>query len=243
MTEWAYRANARKRDLDDTRKLADEHGFLARSAYTRKKKHAAIAFVQEVKAGDVIHFYYREKRDIEPLGSYRVLDAHDDAARFQPAFPLGEAALVKLDPGEPNAALVELLRKPSRKGEGYQEDPKLQAFTGWRIERLADVSPPDFSSWRFPQKGTLTRNRSTGEAASREALLARITHDVTVMAGRACIRGLRVTVGTIVNLLAAGRTEQEILDEYPYLEEADLRASLLYAAWRLQERETPLEAA
>lgn len=63
------------------------------------------------------------------------------------------------------------------------------------------------------------------------------------MAGRACIRGLRVTVGTIVNLLAAGRTEQEILDEYPYLEEADLRASLLYAAWRLQERETPLEAA
>ena len=63
------------------------------------------------------------------------------------------------------------------------------------------------------------------------------------MEGRACIRGLRVTVGTIVNLLAAGRTEQEILAEYPYLEEADLRASLLYAAWRLQERESPLEAA
>ena len=63
------------------------------------------------------------------------------------------------------------------------------------------------------------------------------------MEGRACIRGLRVTVGTIVNLLAAGRTEQEILAEYPYLEEADLRASLLYAARRLQERESPLEAA
>ena len=242
MTEWAYRATAKKRSLDDTRELADEHGFLARSAYTRKK-HAAVAFVQEVKAGDVIHFYYREKRDIEPLGSYRVLDAHDDAARFHPAFTLGKAALVKLEDGEPNAALVELLRKPSRKGEGYQEDPKLHAFTGWRIERLADVSPPDFSSWRFPQRGTLTRTRATGEAASTEALLVRITHDVTVMAGRACIRGLRVTVGTIVNLLAAGRTEQEILDEYPYLEEADLRASLLYAAWRLQERETPLEAA
>ena len=46
-----------------------------------------------------------------------------------------------------------------------------------------------------------------------------------------------------MNLLAAGRSEQEILAEYPYLEQADLRAALAYAAWRLQEREFPLEAA
>ena len=144
---------------------------------------------------------------------------------------------------EPNASLVALLRKPTRKGEGYKSDPKLNVFTGWSIERLPDMSPPDFSSWKFPQKGTLTRNRTQEEPTSTDALLARITHDVAVMAGRACIRGLRVTVGTIVNLLAAGRSEQEILTEYPYLEEADLRASLLYAAWRLQERESPLEAA
>lgn len=241
MTEWAYRAKAKKRTLDDTRKLADEHGFLARSAH--KKNHDAIAFVQEVKAGDVIHFYYREKRDIEPLGSYRVLDAQDDPTRFQPAFTTGEAALVKIEEVEPNAALVELLRKSPRKGEGYKNDPKLDAFTGWRIARIPDVSPPDFSSWKFPQKGTLTRKRTPEEPASTDARIARITHDVTVMAGKACIRGLRVTVGTIVNLLAAGRTEQEILAEYPYLEQADLRASLLYAAWRLQEREIPLEAA
>ena len=103
--------------------------------------------------------------------------------------------------------------------------------------------PPDFSTWSFPQQGTLTRKRAQEEQAPTEALLSRITHDVTVMAGRACIRGLRVTVGTIVNLLAAGRSEQEILAEYPYLEQADLRAALAYAAWRLQEREFPLEAA
>ncbi|MHB8474179.1 MAG: DUF433 domain-containing protein [Gammaproteobacteria bacterium] len=55
-----------------------------------------------------------------------------------------------------------------------------------------------------------------------------------------CIRGLRVTVGTVVGLLAAGRTEDEILQAYPYLEHEDLRAALAYAAWRVEEIETTL---
>ena len=119
MTEWAYRANAKKRNLEDTRKLADEHGFLARSAHT--KTGDAIAFVREVRAGDVIHFYYREKRAIVPLGSYRVRGAHDATSRFSPAFESSEAALVKLDEGAPSAALLELLRKPSRKGRATRK--------------------------------------------------------------------------------------------------------------------------
>ena len=71
-------------------------------------------------------------------------------------------------------------------------------------------------------------------------LLQRITHDPGVMGGRPCIRGMRVTVGTIVGLLAAGRTHQEILQAYPYLEADDIRAALSYAAWRTEEVELPL---
>ena len=58
----------------------------------------------------------------------------------------------------------------------------------------------------------------------------RITLDPDVMAGKACIRGLRVTVGTVVGLLAAGRSAEEILSAYPYLEREDIDQSLAYAA-------------
>jgi uncharacterized protein (DUF433 family) len=70
----------------------------------------------------------------------------------------------------------------------------------------------------------------------------RITFDPQVMGGRPCIRNLRVTVGTIVGLFAAGRSEQEILQAYPYLQLEDLRAALTYAAWRAGEHEVPLAA-
>jgi len=70
--------------------------------------------------------------------------------------------------------------------------------------------------------------------------LQRITLDSTVMGGKPCIRGMRVTVGMIVGLLAAGRTEDEILKAYPYLEKEDLREALAYAAWRAEEVEIPL---
>lgn len=65
--------------------------------------------------------------------------------------------------------------------------------------------------------------------------LGRITRDPAVMGGQPCIRGMRVTVGTIVGLLAAGRTREEILQAYPYLEPDDICAALSYAAWRTQE--------
>lgn len=68
----------------------------------------------------------------------------------------------------------------------------------------------------------------------------RISIDPRVMGGKACIRGTRVTVGTVVGLLAAGRSPDEILDAYPYLEQEDIDQSLAYAAWRLEEREVPL---
>ena len=73
--------------------------------------------------------------------------------------------------------------------------------------------------------------------------LNRITFDPAVMGGKACIRGLRVTVGTILGLLAAGRSRQEILTAYPYLEPEDIDQSLAYAAWRVEERDVPLAVA
>jgi len=72
---------------------------------------------------------------------------------------------------------------------------------------------------------------------------SKITLDPEVMGGKPCIRGMRVTVGTLVGLLAAGRTIPEILEAYPYLEEDDIREALGYAAWRVEETEVPLRPA
>lgn len=61
--------------------------------------------------------------------------------------------------------------------------------------------------------------------------LDRITFDPQVKGGRACIRGMRVTVSLILNLIANGMSREEILDTYPYLEPEDIQAALSYAAW------------
>ena len=73
--------------------------------------------------------------------------------------------------------------------------------------------------------------------------LKRITFDPNVMGGKPTIRGLRVTVGMIVGLIAAGHTKEEILKAYPYLEGEDIREALTYAAWRVEEIELPLTSA
>jgi uncharacterized protein (DUF433 family) len=70
--------------------------------------------------------------------------------------------------------------------------------------------------------------------------LDRITFNPAVMGGKPCIRGLRVTVGTLVGLLAAGRSHEEILKAYPYLESEDIQQALAYAAWRVEELELPV---
>lgn len=72
------------------------------------------------------------------------------------------------------------------------------------------------------------------------SLLERVTQDLSVMGGKPCLRGLRVTVGTVLGLLASGKTSEDILKLYPYLEADDIRAALEYAAWRTQETELPL---
>jgi len=69
----------------------------------------------------------------------------------------------------------------------------------------------------------------------------RITFDPHVMGGRACLRGMRITVALIVNLVANGMTTAEILEAYPYLEPDDVRQALQYAAWLAEETVHPWE--
>ena len=72
--------------------------------------------------------------------------------------------------------------------------------------------------------------------------LRRIVRDPQVMEGKACIRGMRVTVGMIVGQIGAGRTIENVLNDFPYLEREDVLEALQYAAWLSQEREIVLAA-
>ncbi len=71
----------------------------------------------------------------------------------------------------------------------------------------------------------------------------RITHTPDVMGGKACIRGMRVTVGMIVKQIGSGTSIDELLDAYPYLEREDVHQALLYAAWLASGQEVELSAA
>ena len=82
--------------------------------------------------------------------------------------------------------------------------------------------------------------RKVPQGTIQAMTIERITLDPQVMGGKPCIRGMRVTVGTVVGLVAAGRTPDEILTAYPYLEAGDISAALTYAAWRSMEQEIVL---
>jgi uncharacterized protein (DUF433 family) len=70
--------------------------------------------------------------------------------------------------------------------------------------------------------------------------LDRITFDPAVMGGRACIRGMRITVALVLNLVANGQTPDEIIADYPYLEVEDIQQALQYAAWLADESVYPI---
>jgi uncharacterized protein (DUF433 family) len=70
----------------------------------------------------------------------------------------------------------------------------------------------------------------------------RITFDPEIMGGRACIRGMRITVSLVINLMANGMKVNEIIEDYPYLEPEDIQQALKYAAWLSDDMVTPVEA-
>ena len=65
----------------------------------------------------------------------------------------------------------------------------------------------------------------------------RISHDINIMGGKACIKGTRVTVGMIITQLSDGKSFADLLEEYPYLVEADIVEALKYSAWLVNSRE------
>jgi uncharacterized protein (DUF433 family) len=126
------------------------------------------------------------------------------------------------------------------------------------MAKVADVEPPDERDrWISAEAHHLTVVLAEPKVAYETQVglskvgsddeemmtLTRVTFDPKVMGGKPCIRGMRVTVGMIVGLVAAGYSTAEILAAYPYLEAADVREALNYAAWRVEERDYPLVAA
>lgn len=63
----------------------------------------------------------------------------------------------------------------------------------------------------------------------------RITADPRILGGKACVRGMRISVSLIINLIANGMTTDEIIEEYPDLEPEDIRQALQYASWTAED--------
>ncbi|MEI8331561.1 MAG: DUF433 domain-containing protein [Methanomicrobiales archaeon] len=102
--------------------------------------------------------------------------------------------------------------------------------TGYRLG-LSGPRQDHFRQWG-PFLGTVV-----DAARSRNS---RDTQQSDTMGGKACIRGMRVTVGMIVGQIGAGHSIDEVLADYPYLEREDILQALRYAAWRADEREIML---
>jgi uncharacterized protein (DUF433 family) len=81
----------------------------------------------------------------------------------------------------------------------------------------------------------MTKGKRTARVTGLGERFSRITFEPGKMGGRACIRGLRITVGLIVSLVAEGVSWDEILRDYPDLEAEDIREALAYAAWLTRE--------
>jgi uncharacterized protein (DUF433 family) len=108
---------------------------------------------------------------------------------------------------------------------------------------MVDDSPDKgTASFRLPKRfAIVSRHHNSLRGRATMQQLNKITHDRGVIGGKPCIRGLRVTVGTIVGLVANGYSTDDILKAYPYLQPDDIRQALTYAAGRVEEMEIPIE--
>lgn len=163
MSEWVYKATPTKVGYEDTKDLALNRNFLARSAFT--DKGARPARVSKVKPGDIIHFYYRlATKEVETLGSFRVLDG---GTRFPDQFSdyVAGTALVRVKAS--NLEFIRELEKDHKldPDKGYVIDPVLEVFTGWAIEKLEELKAPAFDQeklfpsarttlWYYPHPGS-----------------------------------------------------------------------------------------
>jgi uncharacterized protein (DUF433 family) len=119
--------------------------------------------------------------------------------------------------------------------------PPLGRLVAQRLVRALAVIEGDVIEGEvLGQVITRASNHSPSQRVSRRSRvweqLNRITQQPDVMGGKACIRGMRVTVGMVVGQIGAGHSVDEVLADYPYLEREDIMQALRYAAWRSRVR-------
>jgi len=71
----------------------------------------------------------------------------------------------------------------------------------------------------------------------------RVSHNIDIMGGKACITGTRVTVSMILTRISNGKTIEELIEEYPYITRDDIEEALMYAAWAVEAREVVIASA
>lgn len=144
MQEWLYRASDAGASADETRALADEFGFVCRSAFADAAQSQLIANVARVGFGDIIHLYFADAKAGQSLGAFRVVgpNRHPNGAQFGAAIP--KTTLRRVAAG----ALRERLP------ESYKVDPKLGEFCGWPVVR-EERSSPSFLRELFPGRNAL----------------------------------------------------------------------------------------
>lgn len=156
MAEWVYKANTTRASFDDTHDLAIINHFLCRSAYEPGSDAdglRAVGFVANVKVDDLIHFYYRHRTGkVSCLGTFRVADGSARPSIFAPC----HGALCKVIESPENQKIVDRLVR------GYDRDPRLEAFTGWVVDKLPRAHPtptfdmarmfpgPQINMWPYP---------------------------------------------------------------------------------------------
>lgn len=114
--------------------------------------------------------------------------------------------------------------------------------TELQLSALTNSYIEAFDEWSSSPDGQLWDPRPSRSHKGIPPQLDRITQDPGVMGGATCIRGMRVTVSMVVSQIGAGRSSDEILADYPYLESEDIAQALRYAAWLVDYRDAELAA-
>jgi uncharacterized protein (DUF433 family) len=141
-------------------------------------------------------------------------------------------------------AIGEALRRKGQSGrQHYRDFPTLQDAIAEQLRPLRRFSlavPNRRVRIRRPEVKSMAARKTGADKGGGDQPFDRITFDPGKMGGRACIRGMRVTVGLLVSLVAEGLSCDEILSDYPYLEPEDIRQALSYAAWLAREEVIPV---